>query len=499
MSVAEIPAQEPQRESGGPLDKGLKTGALGFVSSVVIGVASTAPGYSLAASLGIVAAAMAFQAPAALWVAFIPMFLIAGSYYSMNRVDPDCGTTFTWVTKGIGPVPGWISGWALLLADILVMASLSQIAGQYTFLLFGADSLAASTFWVTVIGVLWIVVMTWVCYIGIELSAKTQWFLLAAEIVTLALFAVIALVKVYSGDFPDSVNPSLSWLNPFEVSSSALTAGVLTAVFIYWGWDTAVAVNEETEDATRTPGIAAVTSTILLLGIYMSVAIAAISVHGPQFLVDNQDEVLNPLGQDVLPAGLDKLLIIAVLTSASASTQTTILPGTRAALSMAAHGAAPKAFAAINPRRLTPGYATIWYGVISIVYYVVLTIVSENILADSISATGLMITFYLGITGVACVIYFRKALFKSWRNLVLAGIGPALGAILMGWIFVKSVIDLSDPADSYTGEPLLGLGAPLTIAILGLLLGVVLMVFQWVNNGAFFRRKTEAAEPEYRL
>ena len=66
------------------------------------------------------------------------MFLIAGSYYSMNRVDPDCGTTFTWVTKGIGPVPGWISGWALLLADILVMASLSQIAGQYTFLLFGA-------------------------------------------------------------------------------------------------------------------------------------------------------------------------------------------------------------------------------------------------------------------------------------------------------------------------------------------------------------------------
>ena len=84
------------------------------------------------------------------------MFLIAGSYYSMNRVDPDCGTTFTWVTKGIGPLSGWISGWALLLADILVMASLSQIAGQYTFLLFGADSLAASTFWVTVVGVLWI-------------------------------------------------------------------------------------------------------------------------------------------------------------------------------------------------------------------------------------------------------------------------------------------------------------------------------------------------------
>ena len=142
-----------------------------------------------------------------------------------------------------------------------------------------------------------------------------------------------------------------------------MTAGVLTAIFIYWGWDTAVAVNEETEDATRTPGIAGVVSTLLLLGIYIGVSYAAIAVHGPQFLVDNADEVLNPLGQDVLPAGLDKLLIIAVLTSASASTQTTILPGTRAALSMAAHGAAPKRFASIHPGHLTPGFATIVFGV----------------------------------------------------------------------------------------------------------------------------------------
>ena len=237
---------------------------------------------------------------------------------------------------------------------------------------------------------------------------------------------------------------------------------------------------------------------VLLLGIYLTVSVAAIAVHGPQFLVDNQDEVLSPLGQDVLPAGLDKLLIIAVLTSAAASTQTTILPGTRAALSMAAHGAAPKAFAAINPRRLTPGYATIWYGVISIAYYVILTIVSENILADSIAATGLMITFYLGITGVACVIYFRKAIFKSGRTFLLAGLGPALGAILMGWIFVKSAITQFNPDESESGS-LLGMGAPLTIAVLGLLLGIILMALQWWNNPSFFRRKTESAAPEMRL
>ena len=486
--------EEPQA-----LDKGLKTGALGFISSVVIGVASTAPGYSLAASLGVVAAAVGFQSPAIMWVAFIPMFFIAASYYAMNRVDPDCGTTFIWVTRGLGPWLGWISGWALLIADVLVMASLSQIAGKYTFLLFGADGAANNTLAVTTIGVIWIVVMTWICYVGIEISARTQWFLLGAEIFVLVLFAVVALAKVYAGSLANSVHPSLSWLNPFTLSSGALSAGILTAVFIYWGWDTAVAVNEETADASRTPGKAAVASTILLLAIYVVVAIAAQAVHGPQFLVNNQDDVLSALGSSVLPNGLDKLLIIAVLTSASASTQTTILPATRATLSMAAHGGAPKSFAAITPRYLTPGISTIWMGAVSIVWYVVLTAVSQNILADSITATGLAIAFYLGITGVACVVYFRKVLLRDLRTFLIAGVGSALGAIMLGWVLVKSVIELADPANSESGQSWLGVGPPLAIGILSMVLGLVLMLLQWRANPEFFRRRLETADPEVRL
>ena len=278
-----------------------------------------------------------------------------------------------------------------------------------------------------------------------------------------------------------------------------MTAGVLACIFIYWGWDTAVAVNEETEDATRTPGIAGVVSTLLLLGIYIGVSYAAVAVHGPKFLEDNADEVLNPLGQSVMPYGLDKLLIIAILTSASASTQTTILPGTRAALSMAAHGAAPKRFASIHRKHLTPGFATITFAIVSIVYYVLLTLVSGNILNDSITATGLMIVFYLGITGVACVIYFRKTLFNDLRTFALAGLGPALGAVMMGYIFVKSVIEQYNPDNSESGKALLGMGPPLTIALLGMLLGVILMALQWWSNPTFFRRKRETADAELRL
>ena len=129
-------ASDPGTGSGAG-EKGLKKNAIGFVSSVVIGVASTAPGYSLAATLGFVAAAVALQSPAILLISFIPMFLVAGGYYYMNKADPDCGTSFSWVTKAMGPQLGWIAGWTIVVADIIVMANLAQIAGLYTFELFG--------------------------------------------------------------------------------------------------------------------------------------------------------------------------------------------------------------------------------------------------------------------------------------------------------------------------------------------------------------------------
>ena len=217
-------AATPLGVEGAPGEKGLKADALGFVSSVVIGVASTAPGYSLAASLGLVVAAVGLQSPAIMWVSFIPMLLVATAYYYLNRVDPDCGTTFSWATKAFGPWVGWLGGWGIIVADVIVMANLADIAGRYTFLLFGADSYANSKYWVLLLGVIWIAVMTWICYVGIEVSAKTQWFLLGAEIIALFLFAVVALVKVYADPPAGSVRPSLSWLNPFDIpSTSALT------------------------------------------------------------------------------------------------------------------------------------------------------------------------------------------------------------------------------------------------------------------------------------
>ncbi len=122
------PTDEP---SGG---KGLKIGALGMVSSLVIGVASTAPAYSLAATLGFVVAIVGLQSPSVMLLAFVPMLFIAAAYYYLNRADPDCGTTFTWVTRAMGPKTGWLAGWGILMTDLVVMPNLASIAGVYTLL-----------------------------------------------------------------------------------------------------------------------------------------------------------------------------------------------------------------------------------------------------------------------------------------------------------------------------------------------------------------------------
>src|SRR4051795_13272551 len=248
-------------EGSGAGQKGLKSGAIGYGSNIVIGVASTARGYSGAPTRGFIVAVrgVGLSAPAVLLVSFIPMLLIAFGYSYMNRADPDCGTSFAWVTRALGPHMGWVAGWAIVAADIIVMASLAQIAGIYTFLLVGWQAAADSMWAVTIVGVVWIAVMTWICVIGIELNAKTQRWLLTAEIVTLTLFAVVALVKVYADPISGSTHPDLGWLNPFQISSfNALIDGVLLGIFIYWGWDSGVAVNEESEDSANGPGKAAV-------------------------------------------------------------------------------------------------------------------------------------------------------------------------------------------------------------------------------------------------
>jgi amino acid transporter len=478
---------EPEIAAVAVKPKGLKRNAISFLTNVVIGVASTAPAYSLASALGAIAGIAAFGTPAVMVAAFIPMLFIATAYFYLNRADPDCGTTFTWAARAFGPYTGWIGGWALIVTNIIVMPSLAVIAGQYTFQLFGDSQ--PSTLHVTLAGVVWIIIMTAICYAGIELSARTQQVLLGIELLILLIFAAFALAKVYGANPPAASTPiGLSWLNPASAGNlDKFTEALLVAVFIYWGWDTGVSVNEETENPKTAPGRAALVSTVLLVAIYALVALAALAFAGPALLAENKADIFAPIGAAVLGVWPAKLLIAAVLTSASAATQTTILPAARTALSMAVAGAIPKRFGAIHPRYLSPGFATLVMGGVSIVWYAGLTFLSKNVLDDSILAVGLPIAFYYALTGFACAVFYRRALLKSLRNFVLMGLVPVTGALLMVFLFIKSCIGLA----SSGATTVLGIGAPVVIGTGSLLIGFILMLFARLSGPAFFQQKLD--------
>ena len=293
------------------------------------------------------------------------MLLCSIGFSELNKADPDCGTTFIWAARAFGPKRGWVGGWAVVAADVLVMASLAQVAGQYLFFLIQGPNSAiggnASSGWVLLVGTSWIAAMTYICYRGIEVSANFQKALLSIEIIMLLFLSLTALIRVFSSHPPPgSLHPSFSWLSLSHLSVSAFVSGIILMLFIYWGWDTALSVNEETSDKSRTPGRAAIISTILLLVTYVTVIIAVqafAGIGGKGVGLTNQAhqfDVLSVIGEAIfgtsaLGTVLSRLLILMVLSSAAASTQTTILPTARTTLSMAAYRALPESFAKSTP------------------------------------------------------------------------------------------------------------------------------------------------------
>ena len=129
--------------------------------------------------------------------------------------------------------------------------------------------------------------------------------LIFAQVAALLLFAVVALGEGRRRRARRSID--LSWLSPFALEDTGvLVSGLLIGVFIYWGWESAVNLTEETEDSTTAPGLAAVLSTVILLVTYVSVAVAVVAFAGLDRVgeFEDDDAILSTLAGDVLGSPL---------------------------------------------------------------------------------------------------------------------------------------------------------------------------------------------------
>ncbi len=488
MSDEQTAIEEP----AGHHDKGLTENAIGFWDGVAIGVDSTAPAYSMAAVLGSLVVIAGVKAPAVLLVSFIPMFLIAGAFYYMNRADQDCGTTFSWVTRAMGPWMGWMGGWAVFTTGVIVVGAQSDVAAYYIMDLLGHDDPQDAGRWLRMpLAIALTFLMTWICVAGTEFSAKVQRGMVLAQVGALLLFIVMAMVAVARG-LGEGESFSLGWLVPTGLSGSSIIQGMLLGVFMYWGWESAVNLNEESENSEEAPGKAGVVSTILLLFIYIGTAIMIVAVASQSLIEEYDDDagLFGAVAKEVM-GPLWPLLVLSVVISALASSQTTILPASRTSLSMGVAKAFPSMFKEIHPKHGTPAKGTWVVAIATTVWYVVASLYSDNFLWDSLSALSIVVAFYYALTGIACAIYWRNELFRSTKAMLLVGIGPLIGASILLVLLVFAVFDSANPENSYTGSAILGIGMPMAIALFLFFLGLVLMMARFMsgNGHAYFTRQ----------
>jgi amino acid transporter len=330
-----------------------------------------------------------------------------------------------------------MNGWVILVTDLLFMAFAGPQAGQALLQIFnnaavysiGPINMSAGDLTATTIaGCLVVGGITWMVYTGIKLAARFQYVLLALEYFIVVGLAITGFVKQGGTAF------SWSWLSPFHFDSfSALAAGVVISVFLYWGWDTAANLNEESEDSTENPGRAGMLGMVALLVLFL---VATISVQ----MVLTPDELTNS-GTGTLTLWADKMVgqpwasvaVLALLSSTVATLQTTLLPSARTAFSMGRDGVLGRAWARVNPRFMTPSFATIAFGVMTVLIALVNIKLDKlnAIVSAGVAAIGLLVSYYYGMTGIACTVYFRKHLRRSVGNFLAMGVIPSLSALAL--------------------------------------------------------------------
>jgi amino acid transporter len=475
----------------------LKTNTLNLFDTTVIATSSVAPAYTLAATAGILIASVGLQSPAALLVGFFPVLFIATAYYYLNRMDPNCGASYSWVSRTLNPYIGWISGWVQLAANVLFCAAAPLVAGAYTLQLLNSlfpgqisSAAAGDNRLIAVIGIAWLLLVTFMVVRGIRLTANFQWILVFIEYFIVLGFAVFAIVKVASGNTATANPVASNWFSPFSLGTlDNVVLGGVIAVFFFWGWDTAANVNEESKDANTSPGLAGIFSMFILLFIFLLAATAIQVLLSQKAIGDNSGDILYFFAQQLSGNPVAYLMIVAVLSSTVATTQTTLLPSSRLSFSMARDGVFPKAFGRVHPTWRTPWLGTMLSSLLAVII-IVLTLVFSSVndvfQNKLILDIGVLVAVYYGITGLASTWAFRRVLLTSPMRFLFAGLLPFVGGLALLFFAYADIVPagalpFGQASDWGTGLPILitiGIGVPLVL------------IAKVADRAGFFREKT---------
>ncbi len=485
--------------------KGLPQGTVGVFGAVIIGLSVCAPAYTLTAAVGPAAQEVGWQTPAIFLAGFIPMLFVALGYRALNERMPDSGTSFTWASRVFGPWIGWMAGWGLIAATVLVLSNLAGVAVDFLFqsldiVMNGGGEVAdlAGIVWINILVCLgFMAIATYISYTGMTSTKIFQYITVFFQMGVMVWF-VLAMF-FFAEPNPDTGvrnTPELSWFNPFAIDGfGAFSAGLAVSIFVYWGWDTVLTLGEETRRAKgrmSTEGKAAMILVGILLLMYVGTATATLVWagvgDGPHGLANAAiaENVFAAIAHPVMgPFAI--LLTVGILLSAVSSINTTAISPARTLLAMSHYGALPASIKKIHPKYKSPYVALLWSSLVASVFYAVMRFLSEDVLWDTITALGMMVCFYYGITALSSAWYFRKTAPKQGFGAMFTKfLLPGIGGVFLMVTFVQTTVDSFDPAFG-SGSNIAGLGLVGVLGVVVLLIGVVLMLVWSRKAPAFFR------------
>jgi amino acid transporter len=476
--------------------KGLRKGSVSLVAAVAIGLAATAPAYSLTGALGYGAAESGYQLPVVFIISVIPMFFVALAYRYLTTVAPDSGTVFTWGSMAIGPRIGWLGGWGLYLSSTLAGVGAAEIIVNATVTVLGIEE--PSTSLRVGIATCFILLTTFLVSRGAEESSRTTLVLTVVQYGGLVLLAGLMVAAVVGGDAaPSAETFSLSWLNPFAIDGfAAMLGGFLVALFIFWGFDASLAMSEESAGDSSQAGWTGVISMAIILVTYVLFTIAALAYTGiddtdPLSMTheDNIDDVFNVMATSVVGDRGAMVAAVIVGISAFSATMSTVMPTARGLLAMAAYKALPHRFANVDEATRSPRFATWFMGLMTLAIYLGLSLTSESIVQDSVYSVGISICAYYIVAACACAWYFHRTAFGSWKAALGQVILPGVAAVILGAVMILEAYHMTDP-EYGSGSSIAGIGTVFIVGVLGMLLGLPLMLAWEAKSPDFFRGRT---------
>ena len=423
------------------MSKGLKENALSLLDTVTLAVAGSAPSYSLNATTAALVAAVGLAAPAALLFGAIPMFGISFAFKYLNLWRADAGAAYAWVGRSISPTLGFMAAWTFLVLSTVFMVTAALPVGVATLHLV-APAHESSVAFAALVGGLWFSAIAVLTIVGVHAAAAFQKIMTGIEVLAL----LVLMVGAYVTFSANPVHPfSFVWFSPTAFGDfDTFMAGMLVAVFYYFGWDVTSNVAEEAEGKGASGGASGVYGMVGVMAAFLIVQVAVQTGMTLEMVEQHGANLLSALGDAVLPRPWGNLAILAVILSTVGTIETQMTQCARLLYAMGRDGVLHARFAEIHPRFQTPWLAgvVVWGLALALLALSSASASIGSVMIRLISAIGVMVSLYYGLTGAACVWYYRRSLTADPRTLIMRGIWPGLSAAFLLYLGARQTLAL---------------------------------------------------------